>query len=193
MPYLLDQTIYDERELLLLISEDGDNYAFQLLYNKYKDNVYRVAYRTLKSAVGAQEVVQDVFLKLWIERKNILNIQSLENWLYIVAKNHLLNQLKKNTNEWKNRSKYQLDAILIPEIPLNDLDKKIYIKLHQNAIATLTNHQRNVYELVRINHFSHIQVAEKMNISPLTVKKHMSRALFQIRKVLKDSGFMNMN
>ena len=184
---MLENSTYDEKKLLLLISK-GSNEAFRIIYDKYKNTIYRVAIQSLKSPVLAQEIVQDVFLKVWLERENLQKIHSFENWLFIVARNHLLNQMKKIANEWKGLHNYQMDFSQKDETPVNNLDREFYKELYRSALATLTDHQRNVYELVKIEHLSYSQVANNLNVSPLTVKKHMSRALFQIRKVLKDSG-----
>ena len=105
---MLDHSTYDEKKLLILISKDSDE-AFHIIYDKYKNTIYRVAIKSLKSPVLAQEIVQDVFLKVWFERKNLVNINSFENWLFIVARNHLLNQLKKIAKEWKGLHNYQMD------------------------------------------------------------------------------------
>jgi RNA polymerase sigma-70 factor (ECF subfamily) len=180
---------YDEKKLLFLLSQDS-SYAFQLIYDNHKNNIYRVAINALKSPLLAQEVVQDVFLKLWFERKNLLEIKSLENWLFIVAKNHMINQLKKISREWQQFSEYsEQQKVALEEDIEYSLDKKVYYKLHSKAVSTLTNHQKNVYELIKFEKLTHLQVANKLKISPLTVKKHMSRALTGIRKFLKESGF----
>ena len=160
-------TLYDEKRLLLLISQDS-NYAFQFIYDLHKDNIYRVAIMILNSPILAEEVVQDVFLKLWFERKNLTELQSLENWLFIVARNHCLKQLRKIAAEWKRIDDYRVvEDSLFEEHPENGIDKNIYHNLHENAIATLTEHQKKVYELVKLQNLSHHEVASKLKISPL--------------------------
>ena len=182
-------TQYDEKRLLLLISQDS-NYAFQFIYDLHKDNIYRVALMLLNSPLLAEEVVQDVFLKLWFERKNLQELQSLDNWLFIVARNHCLKQLKKIAFEWKNIDDLSAsEKLSVEEHPEDYLDQNIYKSLHQNAISNLTDHQKKVYELVKLQNLSHQEVATKLKISPLTVNKHLVRALKQIRKYLKESGF----
>jgi RNA polymerase sigma-70 factor (ECF subfamily) len=186
---MLETTQYDEKRLLLLISQDS-NYAFQFIYDLHKDNIYRVAILILNSPILAEEVVQDVFLKLWFERKNLNELQSLENWLFIVARNHCLKQLKKIASEWKNIGGYSAsENELFEEHPENGLDKNIYKSIHKNAVSQLTEHQKKVYELVKLQNLSHQEVATKLKISPLTVNKHLVRALKSIRKYLKEAGF----
>ena len=187
---MLELAQYDEKRLLLLISQDS-NYAFQLIYDLHKDNIYRVALMILNSPILAEEVVQDVFLKLWFERKNLIELKSLENWLFIVARNHCLKQLRKIAAEWKNMDEYKStsNSLFQEEHPENRIDQNIYQSVHQNALSNLTEHQKKVYELVKLENLSHQEAATKLNISPLTVNKHLVRALKQIRKYLKEAGF----
>ncbi len=187
---MLEKSVqYDEKRLLRLMSQDS-SYAFQFIYDLHKDNIYRVSLRMLNSPLLAEEVVQDVFLKLWFERKKLDELQSLENWLFIVTRNRCLKQLKKIAFEWKNIGDYpSVEKLAVEDHPENRLDQNTYIDLHNKAISNLTDHQKRVYEMVKLNKLSHQEVATKLKISPLTVNKHLVRALQQIRKYLKESGF----
>ena len=175
-----DQQIYEEAHLITLLADDSE-YAFQLMYDRYRNRIYQTAIRYLKSPLLAQEVVQDVFLKLWIERKNIKTDQPLEAWLYTVAKNNLINRLKKIASEWKALSNMKL----IIQQSVNTASAKIeeaqHNELLQKAILSLPQQQQTVFCLARHEHLTYIQIGEKMGISPLTVKKHMSRALLHIK------------
>ncbi len=91
---------YQDSELYALLCEDDEN-SFRFIYDKYHDRIYRVAMRYLKSDTISEEVVQEVFMKLWIERSNIKSGTPLEAWLYTVAKNNTINRLKKIATEWK--------------------------------------------------------------------------------------------
>jgi DNA-directed RNA polymerase specialized sigma24 family protein len=71
---------YEEARLIALLADDSE-YAFQLLFDRHRNRIYHTAIRYLKSPVLAQEVVQDVFLKLWFERRNIRQGLPLEAWL----------------------------------------------------------------------------------------------------------------
>lgn len=181
---------YDEQTVLSLISKDSQ-YAFQLIYDRYKDRIYRVAVNMLKSTVLAQEVVQDVFMKVWFERQKLYQLRSFEDWIFIVARNHIFNQLKKVSIEWKNAKGLHDQGIyesLIDDTE-NNLDRIAYYHLHQKALETLTNHQKDVYQLVKLKRLSYKEAAMILNISPLTVKKHMFRAVSSIRKFIHQSGF----
>lgn len=180
IPLHYDQQIYEESHLISLLAEDSE-YAFQLMYDRHRNRIYHVAIRYLKSPVLAQEVVQDVFLKLWIERKNIKTNQPLEGWLYTVAKHNLINRLKKIASEWKALSNLRHLTNKFVHAASDKIEEAQYIELLQKAIKTLPQQQQTVFSLARNEHLTYIQIGEKMGISPLTVKKHMSRALHHIK------------
>jgi RNA polymerase sigma-70 factor (ECF subfamily) len=79
---------------LIILLKEGSEYAFQLIYDKHRNRIYKTAIKFLKSPIIAQDVFQDVFLKLWFERSNIDENKPLEAWLYTVAKHNILNKLR---------------------------------------------------------------------------------------------------
>lgn len=182
-----EQNKYEESKLISLLGKDSE-YAFQLMYDRYRNRIYHTAIRYLKSPVLAQEVVQDVFLKLWLERKNLKPGQPVEAWLHTVAKNNLLNRIKRIATEWKALHQFQLMT------PKNDnstgdrLEDAQYKQLLQQALLELPAQQQKVFYLARQEQLSYQEIGERLGISPLTVKTHMARALSHIRDYLAAHG-----
>ncbi len=185
----MEKQPYNEKKLLYLLSQDSQ-YAFQVLYDTHKNNIYGVAIKVVKSSLIAQEVVQDVFLKLWFERKKATELQSLENWLFIVARNLIFNQLKKIARDYNQVSIQTIDENSLAEFSdLDYLDKNAYRGIHDKALEGLTAHQKQVYEMIRVQKMKTNEVASELGVSPLTVKKHLSNALVIVRKYLTNIGF----
>lgn len=178
---------YEEAKLITLLAEDSE-YAFQLLFDRHRNRIYHTAIRYLKSPVLAQEVVQDVFLKLWFERKNIRQELPLEAWLFTIAKNNLLNRLKKVANEWKALNNLRLTSNQSINITEDIVQESQYNQLLQEAIKSLAEQQGKVFLLARTEHLTYSQIGEKLGISPLTVKTHMSRALENIKAYFASQG-----
>jgi RNA polymerase sigma-70 factor (family 1) len=176
---------YEDEQLLHQLAQDSA-YAFQLIFDRYRNHIYRVALSFLKTPAAAEEVVQDVFIKLWYHRKNLTEIQSLESWLFVVAKNVTLNQIKKNAHEWIARNKYS------NQHPESECSTEQTVDLHEyqawlnQALSKLPEQQRKVYQMARMDGLSYKEIADVLNLSPLTVKKHMARALEYLRKSLKN-------
>ncbi|MBS1654584.1 MAG: RNA polymerase sigma-70 factor, partial [Bacteroidetes bacterium] len=171
-----NEVIYEEYKLLSLLAEDSE-YAFQLIYDRHRNRIYQTAIRYLKSPYLGQEVVQDVFLKLWFERKNLKTDKPVEAWLYTVAKNNILNRLKKIANEWKalDHLAHFTSNSTVPAF--EKAESAEYSQLLNKAVSDLPDQQKKVFNLARKEKLTYIQIAEQLNISPLTVKTHMTRAL----------------
>lgn len=179
---------YEEPALLAMLAEDSE-YAFQLLFDRYRNRIYKVAVLYVKSPLLAEEIVQDVFLKVWFHRKEINKLRSFEAWLFTVSRNYIINYIKKLASEWKARKNWILEASADPE---EDTDASVrsirFQELLSEAIGSLPPRQQKVYQLAKENGLSYEAIARQLNISPLTVKTHMSRALDAIRAFLKQHG-----
>jgi len=172
----------NDKELLQLLAQDSE-YAFAIIFDKYKKRVYNTAFLFLKSAEAAEEVVQEVFLRLWQKRTSLPDIDYLNSFIKTMAYNLMVDQFRKTTLE-KDYKK-----ALPPHDPVvDDTDHKVRdyesVRLLQMAIGTLPQRQKQVYELARLKGLSQEQIAAELSISKNTVKVHMSAALQAIRAYL---------
>ena len=184
-----EESKYDEQKLLTLLKEDSE-YAFQLIYDCNRNRIYKTAVWYLKSPILAQEVVQDVFLKLWFERNDFKINTSIEGWLFTVAKNNILNRLKKISNEWKALNVLPLLKTDVSNNTENAILDSEYSSILNAAVQSLPTQQRRVFQLARQEQLSYSEIGKEMDLSPLTVKTHMSRALTHIKAYLKLKGII---
>lgn len=176
----------EESILMHLLAKDSE-YAFKLLYERYSNRIYKLAIRYLKSPVLAQEIVQDVFLKLWFERKNMNVDRPVEAWLITVAKNKLINQFKKLAREWNKRNAYNVEISSKADGETKLINAE-FEKEFNSIINELPQKQKLILHFAKDEGLSYNEIASRLNISPLTVKTHMARALDKIRKSLKQYG-----
>lgn len=182
----------NENDLLLLVAK-GDQKAFRVLFDNYWDNVYSVALALTKSTVLSEEIVQDVFIKIWSKREQLLSVEKFDSFLFIIARNHIYNQLRKKTLEQpfvEHLEQYFLECSALPE---QQMLLKETQQLINKAVEQLPNQQRSVFELSRNNGLNYSQIAEKLGISKFTVKTHMTKALQAIRQYLNyrtGTGFL---
>lgn len=175
--------IYDEQRVLQLLSQ-GSEYAFTQLFDHYRGTVYTTAVKFLKSPVLAEEIVQDVFLKVWLKRDKMSAIQNFEGYLFLMTRNCIFDSLKKISHQAimeKGMAKFTRTS--------NDTDHLVqdrhYQQILHEAIEQLPPQQKEVYRLSKIEGLSRDEIAAQMKISPLTVKTHMGKALQSIREHLK--------
>lgn len=172
--------LHNEIELILLVTQ-GDEKAFSLLFYHYKDKLYSYALRLTEEEELAEEMVQDAFLKIWLNRADLKKIDSFDAYLYTVIRNKSYNAIKRRVHE----------AVILKELSLNmtELQNSTeetvivnnYQKLLQQVINQLPPQQKLIYDLSRIHGLKHDEIAEQLQISKNTVKVHLVKALHTIR------------
>lgn len=173
---------HNEKELLRLTAA-GDEMAFRLLFDTYRNKIFFYILRMTESRQAAEDVLQDVFLKIWQERTTLEKVDNFNAWLYKLAQNRTLNGLKRMARETLilaelgklNQEHASPDA----EEHLASLELQ---KILNDAVEKLPSQQKLVYHLSRVDGLKHKEIARRLNISPLTVKKHMQQALQFIRE-----------
>ncbi|MFD1144648.1 RNA polymerase sigma factor [Larkinella insperata] len=166
MSYL--SALHGENEVLGRIAQ-GDEKAFATLFNHYHQRLGLHIYRITKSTELAEEIVHDVFLKIWLNRELLTEIENFPAYLFVLSKNAALNGLKKVANEQARMIGLELDQLQVAEMAEED-DRYMLI---DEAIDRLPFQQRQVYLLSRHERLSYAEIAERMNLSRETVKKYL--------------------
>lgn len=166
----------NDHDLLILISA-GDQNAFHLLFNAQSPRVYGFALKLTRSQDLAEEIVQEVFMKIWINRESLADIDHIDAYLHTVTRNHTFNVLKRIATEETAKlalSKKVADAHCETEETVNFRESQNRLN---RAIDQLPPQQRMVYSLCHNEGLKYEEVARRLNISRLTVKTHMQQAL----------------
>jgi RNA polymerase sigma-70 factor (ECF subfamily) len=172
--------------VLLQNVANGDEQAFRQLFEQYADGVYGVAFAYVKSPELAEELVQDIFLKIWLKKEKLPEITGFTDYLFIVARNHILNMLRKKIpqKDFKEHlTAYFADAVITPE---QQLLLKESSQLIRSAIGQLPPQQQAVYRLSRQGGLSLEEIAGELQLSRNTVRNHLSRALQHLRHYLAE-------
>ena len=169
----------------------GDDNAFGKLFDRYGKRLYYFALGYLKSPEDAEEIVQEVFLKIWNNREELSETKSFEAYLFTIAKNGILNTIRKSKSEHAYVSYAKLhpdkNILLDEELDFNEL-KRAY----KQSIEKLSPRRKEIYILSREQALSNIEIAEQMNISVKTVENQMTSAISEIRKNLRSLGFSSI-
>ncbi|MBP2830905.1 sigma-70 family RNA polymerase sigma factor [Aquimarina sp. U1-2] len=152
---------------------------FSELFQKHAKNLHDFIYYKYGEHVDAKDKVQEAFIKLWDNCQKI-PLQKAKSFLFTVANNITLNELKHNTVKLK----YQQIAhpYKTNENPEFILEEKEYLQKYQNALAKLTEAQRVAFLLNRIEGKKHKEIAEILNISRKAVEKRIYGAIEKLRK-----------
>lgn len=172
--------IDQENKLLQLIST-GDQKAFALLFRHYSKIIYPFALKLTRSEELAEEILQEVFLKIWLIREQLNHVENFGAYLNRITRNHCYNILKR-----RNLQVQIVDTLSrVPPEESNNIEEEMDLKevkhILQQAIDQLTPQQRQVYMLCHQEGLKYSEVASRLNISSSTVHSHMKLALHTIR------------
>ncbi len=153
----------------------GDDWALEALFESYHIKVYNFCYSYLKSREETEELVQDVFVKLWSYRGQIDSELSINGLIFKIAKNLTLNRLRDNQNL---RSEINIEDIISPTncteeaIMFRELEQQL-----MKVVETLPPKRKQVFKLSRFSGLSNKEISKEMNISVNTVEGQMRKAI----------------
>ncbi len=165
-----------------MIRVDHDQIAFQEIYMRYAEPLFRHAFQKTNNKEAAEDIVQITFVKLWARRVNLKINYSLKAYLYTSAKNNVityyLRQLSKKT--------VSIDLIQDDLLPSNNITQERInysetLALYNQSLEELPDKCREVFVLSRSG-YSLKEIARIQNISPKTAEVHISKALRYLRK-----------
>jgi RNA polymerase sigma-70 factor (family 1) len=183
--HLPDSSPLDDRLLLANLSE-GDETAFNLLFERYRDKLYHYLLKITKSRETAEEIVIDIFVKLWVGRGLMSEVHSLESFLHKIAYNKAIDLLRTMSRHARLREMYSRRAGQQPEQPADEvlIDAESR-KLLEKAILSLPPQRRLIYTLSRDEGLTHEQIAAALNLSRNTVKNSIMAAVKSITDFLR--------
>jgi RNA polymerase sigma-70 factor (ECF subfamily) len=183
---------YNEQELLLLIAT-GDQQAYREIFERYWNKVYAIGLRLSKSPELAKDLAQEIFIKVWNNREKLPEVTNFSAFLFTIARHLAIDHLRKKvftTNNEDYLLAYFSDDTINPQ---EKIEYKELEKLLNSAINNLPSQLQQVFRLSRFEGLSHAEIALRMNITRITSKSYMVRALYAIRKYLAqhhDDQFM---
>jgi len=173
---------------LLKLLKKGDMHAFDAIYDRYCKRMYGFVIRYIKQEEDAEEIVQEVFLKIWESRKKIDTYSSFDSFIFTIAYNITISLLRKRVNEKKYLEHLHLrQQITDAEEIINEIHFKQIKEQLKSSLNQLTPRQREIFLLSREEGFTHEEIAKRLNISPNTVKNHLVTTLSFLRSKIGKS------
>lgn len=163
--------------------KNGDTQAYLHLYNRYHAGLYYYVLRFVKLPEIAEDVVHDVFLKLWDVREGIQPELFTMGYLYRISRNMVFKMMKKIAADEQMRTSVlsKLEELLPQSLIEENLEWKQYESVLNHAIANLPPQRQRVFNLCRQQGKTYDEAAQLMGISRHTVKEHMMLAMKSIK------------
>lgn len=160
----------------------GDEDAYRKVFLFYRHRLFTVILGMVGDVDRANDIYQEVFLRVWLKREMLMEVENFAGWLFAIARNLILDALKQTENIKPNG----LDIILgnqhdPSDSPADILQNKEIRETLSAAIGQLSERQRETYNLIKVAGMSRSEAAAKMNVSPETIKWYLEQAMRNIR------------
>lgn len=178
---------------LLTRFKRGDMLAFDQVYGLYSHKLFSFAYKILKDKADAEDLLQEVFLKIWASREKLGDYKLLNSYIFTITYNYSISLIRKRiiSNKYLEQLKYssvfQTAPNIVSEIEFNELNIQV-----EKLISNLPERQKQVYLLHRENNLTYLEIAEQLGISKNTVENHMVKALKYLRDNIDKSLLVNI-
>jgi len=191
--------------ILLHKAKNGDIYAFEDLISKYEKKVYNTVLRIIRDKEAAKDISQEVFIKVYKSLKNFNEKSKFSTWLYRIAVNTSIDELRKNKNRYNNISldnpdpehgntrQAEFEISGSKDTPEEKLIKKEKIKELYKAINMLQEDQRILILLRDIQGLSYDEISDVTGIKIGTVKSKLNRALNALKELILQSELFSNN
>ncbi|HTI07613.1 MAG TPA: sigma-70 family RNA polymerase sigma factor [Puia sp.] len=189
---MLEYSPDNEPALIKSIAE-GDADAFSVVYHYYSKTIYNTVMTYLKNEAEAEEIVQQVFVKMWMRRATLSGVRSFRDYFFIIVRNSVFDYFNRLSQQARlaDMMRMQAGAITAESTDVR-LRQKQYDQLVEKAIGQLPARQKEVYLLAELEALDYDAIAGRMQISRLTAKKHMELARKSVRdyigRYLKDDS-----
>jgi RNA polymerase sigma-19 factor, ECF subfamily len=181
---------HTEKELLTGVAA-GNEEAFSRLVNLYRNKVFSHALTFVKSYEEAEEITQDIFVKVWVNRHRLPEVKDFKNYLFILGRNHLVSAIRKKVMDTTaNDDEEDIPGTLL--LPDHQVEYKETYRHLINGMEQLPPQQKAVFTLSRMENLSHGEIAERLGISKRTVKFHLVQALNFLREYLRYPGLLTL-
>jgi RNA polymerase sigma-70 factor (family 1) len=179
---------FDERKALQLLAE-GSEFAFIQLFDKYRPRIYAASLKFLDSKEQAEEVVQDVFMEVWLRRESMIKVVNFNAYLHAMVRNQVYDTYRAQTamRDAAKELRYSTFHVNETEASIKESD---YNRLLQDAVNQLPQQQKEIFLLARKEDLTHEEIGVRLHLTRLAVKAHMQRALRFLRDKL-EPHFLN--
>jgi len=174
--------LHEGKELLMQVAS-GNEFAFRKLFNLHHQRLGTYIFRITDSMEMAEEVVQDVFLKIWIKREALAQVENFNAYLFVISKNHALNCLRKQAKEWLLKKEW--DNYVDTTVSVEDSEISKYYSLLDEAIDQLPPQQQKIFLLSRHERLKYTEIADRVDLSKETVKKYLQIATHSIKAYMQ--------
>lgn len=160
-------------------------FLFSDIFRQHEHKLYTLILRLTKSDQAAKDILQEVFLKLWLQRDNLSTINNIEAWLYRITENKIIDFLRKTSADNRLKKKLWNDLQHSADDMGQRLENKEYNQILRKAIDRLPAQRKLIYRMNKEDGMNYEQIASELQISKHTVKNQLFSAIQELRKFFR--------
>lgn len=164
----------------------GHMKSYEVLFERYYDRVKRFAWSLIKNEWVAEEIAQNVFMKLWVNRSTLQSDLSLSSYLFSITKNEVIDYVRQRRcfAQYCTRQNFVQQYDIQEQFDVTELQQRVAYLLEK-----MPSQRRKVFTMSRLDNVSNEDIARQLGISKRTVETHISAAIKQMRTYLGSLGF----
>lgn len=179
---------YHDKELFTRISEN-DEQAFSALFHQYIGILRPFVFSFTRSDAVADELIQDIFTRVWLGRDKLAAVETPKAWLFKVAANECYRHLRKKILEQRTFNQYAAQKTSAADSTSDHMNVQEIKRLVADAIQGLAPRQKRIYEMSRNGGLKIEEIAGQLDLSPHTVKNVLVTTARIIRTRLEKAGY----
>jgi RNA polymerase sigma-70 factor (ECF subfamily) len=184
-------TMGDTEELIRRLKNE-DKSAVDELFNYYYPRLYHFSKSILKIENEIDDILQEVFVKIWLNRHKIGNADTFNSWVFTITKNEVLNLIRNNIRDNTFKDALFLHSVGEEYQTQNPMEYDEIKSSIDKIVAALPEKRQQVFILSRTEGLSNKEIAQQLNISEKTVEDHITHAIRQIKHSMKEMGIISI-
>jgi RNA polymerase sigma-70 factor (family 1) len=179
---------YNDKALFARLSQD-DEEAFTQLFHAYTPKLFPFVNKLMRNEHIAQEMIQETFLRLWMNRSELVKVDDPAAWIFRIAANVSITWLRKQSNRQRLLDAVEVAKDTTADYIVENLETKELTLVINKAVNALPERRKEIYRLSREQGLSHQQIAEQLHLSASTVANQIGISLKFIREFIsKETG-----
>jgi RNA polymerase sigma-70 factor, ECF subfamily len=183
-------TTSNTEDIIRRLKKD-DKSAVDELFSYYYPRLYHFSKSILKIETGIDDILQEVFVKIWLNRNKISNIETFNAYIFTITKNEVLNLIRSNLRDQTFKEEFFLRSVAEEYQTQNQVEFDEIKSGIDRIVASLPEKRQQVFVLSRTEGLSNKEIAQQLNISEKTVEDHITHAIKHIKTSIKDMGVIS--
>jgi len=184
-------TISNTEDIIRRLKKD-DKSAVDELFGYYYPRLYHFSKSILKIETGIDDILQEVFVKIWLNRQKIINAGTFNAYIFTITKNEVLNLIRSSVKDHTFKDELYLRSVAEEYQTQNQLEYDEIKTGIDHIVSSLPEKRKQVFILSRTEGLSNKEIAQQLNISKKTIEDHITHAIKHIKSAMQEMGMISL-